>query len=246
MISLTGIKNLLSRLYEALSSKIGVSILIILVVALFLVVLYNYAEYSVAANDLCGVCHSMEPFIEGLRDTPHGGFNCHVCHELTFESLQTSIVGFIVSNPSSSEIVEKFSPKISMYEECVSCHTLPVLSEMKIHQTHIGIVTKFESCDICHNPHALNELNTQCLDCHNFDDAVEMHSKFHTMATAELNKGNDKICLECHSTDATWQIEVCPESILGLLRGYQCFDCHQPPLHAPNIIDKSCTDCHAQ
>lgn len=246
MVTLASIKQLLYRLYEVLSSKIGVFILVILVVALFSMTLYNYTVYDVAANNLCGVCHSMEPFIEGVRDTPHGDFNCHTCHELTFETLKNALVGYILKNPSPPEIAEEYSPKINMYEECTSCHTLPVISEMKIHQTHIGIVTKFESCDLCHNPHALNEINTQCLDCHNLDDAIEIHSTFHTLATAELDKGNDEICLKCHSSDATWQIEVCPESVLGLLRGYQCFDCHQPPLHAPDILDKSCTDCHAR
>ncbi len=246
MKRLTGLKDFLYRIYMVLSSKIGVFILLALIVALSSAVLYNYAEYNVAANELCGVCHSMDPFIEGLKGTPHGDFNCHVCHELTLESLQTSLVGFIVSNPPPSEIIDKFSPKISMYEECISCHTLSVISKMKIHQAHISIVTKFDSCDICHNPHALNEINTQCLDCHNLDAAVETHSKFHILATSELDKGNDEICLRCHSTEATWQVPVCPESILGLLRGYQCFDCHQPPLHNPNILEKSCTDCHAK
>ena len=238
-------EGIIDRIYEKLVSRGALLFILISVIILSISVFYNFLAYSTAAISLCDQCHSMQTFTEGLRLTPHAGFNCYRCHDLTAQGVANEIISYVVFNPSSTEIADKYGPKINMYEQCIACHTLPVVTEKAIHRTHIQIVSKLNSCDICHNPHSPHELDSNCLECHQLESTVESHSNFHVVAISELERGNDAVCLECHSSDATWQVEICPESILGLLRGYQCFDCHQPPLPNPDIIGRSCQDCHA-
>ena len=201
---------------------------------------------SNAAVIICEQCHSMKTYTTGLKLTPHIGFNCYKCHEFNALGVANEITSYIIYNPTSTQIAEKYSPIISMYKECISCHPLNIINNKMIHQTHIQVISKFDSCDICHNPHSPHTLDSTCIDCHKLADTVNTHQSFHVYAMSELNKGNDEICLVCHSKNAKWQVEICPESILGLLRGYQCFDCHQPPLPNPDISGRRCTDCHAR
>jgi len=235
----------LSKIYDILSGKEGIIIILIAIIILSISVFYNFMTYSTAAINLCDQCHSMQTFTNGLRLTPHSGFNCYRCHDLTIEGVTNEIISYFISNPSSTEIADKYSPRINMYRQCLSCHVLTEIGEKRIHETHIQVVTKLDSCDICHNPHSPHDIDVACIQCHKLGDTIDKHSTFHTLAISELEKGNDQVCLKCHSKKATWKVEICPESILGLLRGYQCFDCHEPPLKNPDINGRKCTDCHA-
>jgi hypothetical protein len=186
----------------------------------------------------------MKIFKEGLRLTPHGQLNCYTCHTLTAQGVANEIIVYLTQNPSSTQIIDKYSPKINMYRECTSCHVLSEVTEREIHKVHISIVSEVESCDICHNPHSPHQLDTQCTKCHSLQKTYETHLKFHEIAISELYKGNDAICAECHSSQARWEIKLSPDSLIGLLRGYKCFDCHQPPPSPPNILGRSCLECH--
>ncbi len=237
------IRNIFSKIAGFLLTRVGVAILVVAVIILSVTTVLAYTEYNPASNELCTVCHSMQPFKDAIDETPHGALNCHTCHELT-PAVVNELIVFLTENPSPEEIKERGSVNVRLLDECLECHKLQDLSEMPIHDAHIKISLSTGSCNLCHNPHSQEELDVACSTCHNTQRIIEDHSEFHTLALAELDKGNDEVCLKCHSSDAKWQIEICPESVLGLLRGNSCFDCHQAPLNPPNVAGKSCTDCH--
>ena len=220
--------------------RLLVFLLIILVSVGYSVLVFT--EKDPRSNSFCGTCHNMEPFIEAIEPTPHGAFNCHTCHELS-PSVVKELWIQLTESPSAAEVKERST--VLLFEKCTECHKVTELTTMQIHEAHLSIVKKARSCNLCHNPHAEQELASSCTDCHDARSAATTHQGFHDMAIGELERGNTAICSQCHSFDAKWEIPLSPECITGFVKNYGCFDCHEPPLPAPSIVDRPCTECHS-
>lgn len=219
-------------------------VVVLLVLVIVAVSSLAYINYSPRANSLCKTCHNMEPFVEGIKTTGHDFLNCHKCHPLGLDVVKELYVQ-ITESPSAAEIKEEASKKISLYEPCLECHKVSDLEELPIHQAHLTMsIDVLGSCDICHNLHAAAELPQACTKCHRLGDAIEEHSKLHEYAEAQLERGNEGICFECHSPQAEWEVPMSDSCLTGLARGQTCFDCHQAPLDPPNIANQPCTQCH--
>ena len=204
----------------------------------------TYVNYAPEANKLCLACHNMEPFYRGLLAGGHEEVNCHKCHPLT-PSVVKELWIQLTESPSAAEIKERMGPRISMYEACLTCHSIEDLSSLQIHEAHLEMALEvIGSCDICHNPHSPGDLDLNCRKCHGEARMVEEHWLFHEEAIARLEKGDTNVCLECHSSTATWEIELAPSCIRGQIEGKSCFDCHSAPLRAPDISLRQCIECH--
>jgi len=203
--------------------------------------IYGYIMQDPDANSLCSSCHIMEPFIKAVNATPHGEFNCHKCHEPPGINV---LLGALMNTPTPEELKSRAGREINMFDECIQCHELGELLEMSIHSSHINIVEKIGSCDVCHDPHAISNNIFSCLTCHDQDRAVKRHALFHREAIEDLQMGNVDVCTECHNPNSLAGPGICDESIKGSLEGLTCFDCHQPPLEDPDISGYTCQDCH--
>ena len=203
-----------------------------------------YVNYSPSANRLCKACHNMEPFVEGIKTTGHDFMNCHKCHPLGLDVVKELYVQ-ITEAPSAAEIKEEAGREIKIYKPCLECHKESDLEKLPIHQVHLTMsIDVLGSCNICHNPHAASELPASCTQCHQLGSAIEDHSKFHEYAEAQIERGNEGVCFECHSPEAKWEVPMSESCLIGLAQGQTCFDCHQAPLDPPNIADEPCTQCH--
>jgi len=232
------IKDFFNRIIETKGFVWIASVIIIILAANNI---YGYVMTDPSANQLCNTCHVMTPFIQAVNSTPHGEFNCHTCHGPPTIDV---FMGALDPSITPSIIKEEMSPKINMFEECVACHELNDVLNLRIHSDHLNIVKKFSSCDVCHDPHIISEEELSCLSCHNEQEAIEEHSKFHTEALQALEQGDRDVCSTCHSPNANVGPGICDESLMGALQGLSCFDCHQAPLDNPDIRDNTCTECH--
>ena len=221
---------------------------IIIVVLLFIIpgsiASLLYINYHPSANKLCRSCHNMEPFYIGLMQSGHKELNCHRCHPLEPSIPLKAPVIQLIDRPSAVEIKESFSPKISMYAECIKCHPTNKLKEMQIHEVHLGMVELTGSCDTCHDIHASSELDLNCKKCHGEVEMIRTHSDFHLEALFKLESGDTDTCNKCHSPDAIWEVPLSPSCTKGGVEGKGCFTCHTSKLEAPDISRRACTECH--
>jgi len=201
--------------------------------------------YVPEANIFCKTCHNMEPFMEGIEDTSHGGFNCHACHSLGPEVVKELYVQ-AVHHPSPEEILEEAGPRVNLYKPCLECHDREALLELEIHRSHWPIVEKVTGgCDTCHHPHFPDQLPYSCNNCHQLTDVVESHSRFHQLAILQGQAEARLTCTDCHSPSATWQVQLSPDCVEGQVLGKSCFDCHPTPLDPPRVEGGSCLECHS-
>jgi len=235
---------LVARLMSWLPRERRAAMLVIALILASGIGALTFVNYAPEANKLCLACHNMEPFYRGLSASGHGEVNCHKCHPLT-PSVVKELFIQLTESPSPAEIKEEMGPKISMYEVCLTCHKEEDLASLQIHEAHLEMAIEvIGSCDVCHNPHSPSDLDVSCRKCHDEVDAVREHWLFHEEATARLERGDINVCLECHSSTATWEIELSPSCIRGQIEGKNCFDCHEAPLSAPDISLRQCIECH--
>ncbi len=243
----TRIRSAYQRLRELLLQRWQLPLWLLAIIVILGVggVVTAYITYAPEANTLCKACHNMVPFVESIEDTGHGNLNCHVCHPLGPEVVKELYIQ-IVESPSAAEIKERSSKKINMYEPCLKCHTEGDLGEKNIHEVHNTMAIELlGSCDICHDPHDLGSLPEKCTNCHKLGRAIEVHSEMHEYAVAQLERGKEGVCFECHSDYAKWKVPLAPSCLEGQTQGKTCFDCHEAPLDPPMIRDQPCTECHS-
>ncbi|MEM3326408.1 MAG: hypothetical protein QXK63_03075, partial [Thermoproteus sp.] len=106
---------------EALRNPLVLALLIIVVIVVAATAGFLWLKYDPGANGFCTACHSMVPFYSAIESTPHGAFNCHVCHELTVSELP-QLAGelwvYITENPSPSDIAKR--AHITMLDQCLA------------------------------------------------------------------------------------------------------------------------------
>ena len=237
----SAISEALGRITSFLTTKRGVLLLLVLLVVSAGYAVFSYTEHNPESNKFCTVCHNMEPFYQGIEDTPHEAFNCHTCHALS-PSVVKELWIQLTEAPSAEEVKERST--VTLIKPCLECHSLSELSEQQIHKAHLGVIDKARSCNICHNPHALNELDLACKDCHDVAETAEKHAEFHDNAIQQLEKGEYTVCGKCHSEAADWEIKIAPDCFTGIIKGQNCFDCHGSPLSPPRVENRQCIECH--
>ena len=145
-----------------------VIILVVLLIILGIasVGVYGYLVVDPKANSLCESCHSIKPYVQDIAGTPHGELNCHSCHHLTPNVINELIV-YVLYNPNSTEIKQKWSGKIGQFSECINCHNFDEMLGISIHREHYN-EEEFLSkpCTVCHNPHQPNMTQQLCFNCH--------------------------------------------------------------------------------
>ena len=240
------IRNAYKRIlnYLSFAGRVSPFVVLLIVVLVGLTAGAFYVNYSPSANKICTLCHNMEPYYQGIATSPHREINCHKCHPLSPSVIREGVVQLLEA-PSAAEIREKFGPEINMYEVCLKCHVKEDLLQRQIHNVHFEMAVEVVgACDICHNPHALEEIDSQCLKCHKETSTIIKHSRFHDEAVFRLEKGDTGVCLECHSKQAVWEVPLAPSCVRGQVEGKGCFDCHNAPLEPPDISGTPCTQCH--
>lgn len=245
-----GILGFQARITEGLSRLVGIArykarlILVILSMLIFLSVFQAYMVSSPRSQSVCASCHNMVPFVEGARETGHGSTSCYKCHD-SFPGIYKDLAYQLFVSPSSLDIKEKYSGITSDLGLCLECHDLGRITQLNIHNVHYSLFADvLSSCSVCHDIHSPGATEASCTGCHSFSRQVSQHSKFHEYATSELQRGNPAVCIECHSPNAKWGVPLTDECLKGQSMGLTCFDCHTAPLDKPNIVGKSCTQCH--
>jgi len=127
---------------------------------------YGYLVVDPRANEQCGICHSIKPFIEDISNTSHGEFNCHTCHRLTLGVIREIFV-YVLENPNSTVIEKRWAGNIPLYDECISCHKLDEIIGTPTHILHLEEEEFINNpCTVCHNPHKPELTQRLCLNCH--------------------------------------------------------------------------------
>ena len=145
---------------------------LILLIALFLILsgiaigVYGYLVTDPNANNICKSCHSIQPFVEDIANTSHGDMNCHTCHALT-PGVFNELITYILYNPNSTQIKQKWNGNIKQYLECIKCHDYNDMMRIGIHSQHYE-EEEFQSraCTECHNPHNPDATQNLCQNCH--------------------------------------------------------------------------------
>lgn len=145
---------------------------------------------------------------------------------------------------------DKFDHNLSGYEltgahakkECKDCHKPDFISSQKFKEkatTYLGLET---ACLTCHEDYHQGTLNSNCLDCHNFEKYKPAPKFDHNNAKFQLRgKHKNLDCIKCH--------------IIGEKEGktYQefkgiefanCTNCHED-IHK-NKFGQNCTKCHSE
>ena len=235
------------RLQRLIDKAGGLKKFILLLIIFLIPVIASatlYINNSPSANKFCTVCHNMEPYYNAIEQSGHRELNCHKCHPLTPEVIVKEPLAQLLENPSAAEIKEKFSPEISMYSECIKCHSPDKLEKLQIHEVHLGLVEVTGSCDICHDIHAPSDLDISCTKCHDEASMIQLHADFHNEALYKLDSGDTSVCNQCHSSTAKWEIPLSPSCTKGGVEGKGCFTCHTSRIDAPDISRRACTECH--
>ena len=217
------------------------TLLLLLLIVLGSYAIYTFYSHDPASNSTCTLCHSMVPYYREFLVSPHRSLNCYSCHEFSPWIMAREFLSYVIENPSPQEIAKG---EIRMYSECSSCHTIQSIGRLQSHSTHLGLITSVKSCTICHVGHSMRVTSGECLRCHSMSEVETRHRNFHREAEDYLRRGIIT-CQECHASKAEGGKPLDAESLMGVVRGLSCFDCHEPPLREVIISGRECTECHA-
>jgi len=210
-------------------------LIIIIVLAILATPIYYFVNEHPAFNLFCTNCHNMVPFYEGIKDTSHGAFNCHVCHPLGPEVISEAFIQ-LVENPSAEEVKERGHAKLRILDQCLRCHTWGDLKKDEVHVVHEGVIYASKACNVCHHPHFSNETDRLCAECHNYERQYIIHAQLHNLEYTSS-------CSRCHTFNPTSYVPPADICLQGVVEGKACKTCHAQ-LTPPDIAGKPCTQCH--
>ncbi len=150
-----------------LTRRIKILLIILALLGASIAGAYAYLVNDPSANNTCSVCHSIQPYVQDISNTEHGEFNCHTCHELT-PGVVNEIIVYLMNNPNSTEIYNRWSGNIPQLDQCLKCHTYEdVLNGTTFHSLHYGEEEfGMQPCTVCHNPHQPDTTYQLCSKCH--------------------------------------------------------------------------------
>jgi cytochrome c nitrite reductase small subunit len=173
---------------------------------------YAVFDYTQTNPKFCVSCHLMNDAYTKWDQSVHTGINCHDCHHLSIQEMNTLMFNFIVHRPT--ELPDRHGKVIVPWKYCVGCHWeaderypgAPNINQSALHSKHY--FTEQIECSKCHGykAHMFKPEPSFCVMCH---EGKEVHSEgmeglnclnCHTDNRADLRPDRDK-CLYCHGTD---------------------------------------------
>lgn len=200
-------------------------------------ILYAYFTYTPTVNVQCGICHTMQFYVNNISE-PHAKYSCLVCHHIDVGSIATMIWKYVTESSTPHLIFEKYYPRKNLLKVCEKCHTEP--EKLAIHNIHMSVVETTGTCSICHTIHIKDFLEQSCKNCHPYLNTIEKHMEMHGSTTTILAPQN---CAGCHSPQSSAPVLPASTCLQASVEGKSCVTCHSQ-LKPPDISGKPCTSCH--
>ena len=136
-------------------------------------------------------------------------------------------------------------------QKCVDCHPNANVAVLeKGEQRYLG---RDQSCVTCHEDPHEGRMKVACDACHAQEAFDRLGSKGHERFLELTGAHADVACLECHSEDGPWSLEILGTG-QGRTNPRRCQDCHESP-HEASFVDAvaraserhpsaSCVVCH--
>lgn len=204
----------------------------------FVAVLLALAATVGSLPSVCGSCHAMKPFAEGLEQSAHAGVDCYKCHAAPSTG---GWLGF-----KAAEITRMYVPGLFGAEasgpsthiergRCLACHESVLMATVAsgIRINH-GTCAPSGSCDACHSAVAHGEA-TRWITEPTMEDCIACHR----------DQGAAVACDTCHAgksqaerlSQGPWAITHGSnwEQTHGMGDLRTCNVCHEP---------SKCAGCH--